>query len=309
MEYKEREGNKFETVRERLFDFDSLVTVNKEFLEVIHKSKKISMSDIPVLLVGESGTGKSCLALAIHAHSRQKEGAFIEVNGSDCSLNILEEYIKKASLGTLVIDNIDHLGAEEQHVLFEAICNVEERREMRTIATCLNGLGNKVKQGSFREDLFAILNQVSLTLPSLFYRKEDIALLIQYYIGEYNIQFQKHVECMSNVALSYLINYEWPGNVSELRSVLKRAVVLAERNILWLEDIPLKITLTNESLLNGDQKDLLSLKYMEKEHITKVLYLAQWNKSKAALFLKISRPRLERKIQEFQLKKPPLIHG
>lgn len=296
--------DKNEEIRSKEFNFDSLVTANQDFLEIIDRVKKMALSDLPVCLTGEAGTGKSALAMSIHSHSHRSSASCEVVDCVNLSSENLSAAIKEAEGGTLILDQVHMLDWDEQGKLLKMCQNENQDLIPRLLALSTENLPLCVKKGNFREDLYARMSQLNVVLPPLSQRKEDVALLIQYFIGEFNAQFQKQVECVSNVALSYLINYDWPGNVDELRAVVKTAVALSERNILWLEDVPLKITLTNESLMGDDNKDAFSLKHMEKEHISKVLKMCRWNKSKASNLLKVSRPRLDRKIKEFQLKKP-----
>lgn len=289
--------------RGHIGDFDGLVTANQAMLQLIDKAKKVAVSDLPVLLVGAKGVGKMSLAASIHSHSLFKEGDFYVLEAEDCDENILSEKIKNVPFGTFVITDVDQLDLQSQHALLECMGRRQDHAKMRYIFTSTVSLSHLVKVGKFLEKLYVQLSQVNLEIPPLHKRREDIGLLIQYFIGEYNGEFNKKVECVSNVALSYLISYTWPGNIEELRSVVKTAVALSERTVLWLEDIPLKITLTNDAMCKSDDQSHLSLKHMEKEHIDRVLQMFSWNKSKAAKALKISRPRLDRKIQEFHLKK------
>ncbi len=289
--------------RDHISSFDGLMTANQKVLQIIDKAKQVAVSDLPVLIVGEKGTGKMSFATSIHSHSSYKEGAFLVLESKDLDENLLQESISDCGQGTCVIKDVSLLNLASQNELLMLLYQSMQDRAVRFVVTSVVPLGHLVKTGQFLKNLFILLSQVTLELPSLHKRRDDIALLIQYFIGEYNAEFNRQVECVSNVALSYLIGYAWPGNVEELRSVVKKAVALSERNILWLEDISLKITLTNEAMLKGDASSHLSLKYLEKEHIEKVLQIFRWNKSKAAKALKISRPRLDRKIQEYQLKK------
>ncbi|MBU0650899.1 sigma 54-interacting transcriptional regulator, partial [bacterium] len=176
--------------------------------------------------------------------------------------------------------------------------------DVRIIAASNCDLRKEIEKGNFRQDLFYRLNVVPIHIPPLRERKEDIVLLIDHCINKFNREFGKDIEGMSKVGLSYLLNYDWPGNIRELENIIKAAVALSEKPLIWLEDIPFKISLTGKTAIENTIKADYSLNQAEKEHILRVLNMCRWNKSKTAKLLKISRPRLDRKIEEYKLKKP-----
>jgi len=319
---------------------NDIITSNDKVKRIIEQAKKVATSDINILITGENGVGKNVFANAIHNYSKRKDGPLISINCAAIPDNMLElelfgcdkgdgkqRYIGKfeqAFKGTLVLDEIGEMPLVSQGKIVKVI---EEKRmqriggneminiDVRIIATTSKDILKLVNDGKIREDFYFRLNEISFMVPPLRDRKEDIPLLINHFIKEFNQEFNKKVESISHVALTYLLNYEWPGNIRELRNLIRTAMALSEKNQLWLEDIPLKISISgHKSVETEDNKDskqlsVYSLKHAEKEHILKILNMNKWNKSKSAKLLGISRPRLDRKMQEFGLKKPKKEKG
>ena len=172
--------------------------------------------------------------------------------------------------------------------------------DTRIVAATNKDLRQEVRERHFREDLYYRLNEVTIALPPLRERVEDIPLIVDHFIQEFNRQYHKNVRGISDVALRYLVSHSWPGNVRELRNVVKRAMLLMDTDTIWLEHLPFEVRLKTEDSLKADSEPL-TLEEAEKLHIARVLDMCNWNKSKAARTLKISRPRLDRKIAAYDL--------
>lgn len=325
MEPVERNNSK---LREKI-NFNNLVTCSKKMVNLIALAKKTSNADVTVLINGESGTGKELIAQAIHNNSSRKNGPFIELSCAGIPDTLLESELfghekgaftdavsKKrgkfelANEGTLFLDEIGDLSMAAQAKTLRAVEEKTFERvggevsisvNCRIIAATNKKLLTQVKNGSFREDLYYRLHEVCLDLPPLRERKEDIPILTEHFLKEFNQQFHKNIKGVSDVTLSHLMKHNWPGNVRELKSIIKGGTALARRDVIWLEDLPFKIELVSEENISQVGQDF-SLKLAEKKHILDVLNYTKWNKANTAGLLKISRPTLDKKIEEYNLK-------
>jgi transcriptional regulator with PAS, ATPase and Fis domain len=309
--------------------FNNIVTCSEKMIKVLTDAKRASQSEVMVLITGESGTGKELIAEAIHNNSSIKNGPFIVVNCAGIPDTLLESELfghekgaftdaisrrkgkfELANGGTLFLDEIGDMSPAAQAKTLRAIEEKKFERvggeepitvNCRIITATNKDLFKEMKEDRFRADLYYRLHEVHLNLPALRERKADIPLLINHFIKKFNQQFHKNIKGISKVALAYLMMHHWPGNVRELRGVIKSSVALIERDTIWLEDLPFKIELMQKEILRSGGQDF-SLKSAERAHILKVLNYTKWNKSKAASLLKTSRPTLDKKIQEYNLR-------
>ena len=310
-------------------DFDNIITQSQNMIEVLDTAKEIAQSDINILVTGETGCGKELVACAIHNNSPRKDGPYVVINCAGIPDTLLESELfghekgaftdasdkrrgkfELAHGGTLFLDEIGDLSAVAQPKILRAI---EEKRfarvggeepievDCRIIAATNKDLRKESTEGKFREDLYYRLCEAHLHLPPLRERQDDIALLTDHFIKEFNGQFNKYVHGASDVVKSYLSRYNWPGNVRELKSIIRIGMALIKNNQMWLEDLPFNIRLMSDEPASPTNKSL-ALDMIEKEHIANVLKIAQWNKVKAAKLLKVSRPTLDRKIAKYDLK-------
>lgn len=305
-----------------------LVGKSKPMKEIYKLINKIANINVTVLIIGGSGTGKELVARAIHQKSDRSDGPFVPVNCVAIPDGLLESELfghkegaftgatrsKKGKFemsngGTLFLDEIGdmNIGAQSKFLRvieegkFERVGGEKTHKvDNRIIAATNRDLLKHVKESKFRDDLYYRLNEVRIKMPPLKEKKEDIPLLIDYFVKVFNEDFDKEVEGISDTALSYLMKHDWPGNVRELRNVIKRAVALMETDTIWLEHLPVEIKIHTEDVMKTDQQ--LTLEEMEANHIKTVLDNAGWNKSKAARILDISRHRLNRKINKYNLK-------
>jgi DNA-binding NtrC family response regulator len=283
----------------------------------------------PVLITGESGTGKSELARYIHAHSPRSAGPLVDAvcaampagsgvaglfgseraagdePAAEAALTI--GLVESAAAGTLVLDDVHLLDPAAQEALAETLALGTFRREgarnrieteARFIATSGAELPAAVRAGSFREDLFASLGQVTIALPPLRDRAVDVAILAQAFVREFG---GIRGPSLASEALDALQEYSWPGNLRELRNVLERAVLLAGGGIIHAHDLPLPAAMRPAESA-GDAS--FSLQEVERRHIAAVLQRTRWHQGKAAGLLGISAKTLYRKIREYGFERP-----
>ncbi len=295
--------------------------------EIIKLIKKIAPLDCNVLIQGETGTGKELVARAIHSLSSRSDRKFLSINcgifSEDLMANELFGHEKEAFTGassrkiglleaaqggTVFLDEIGEMSLSLQVKLLKVI---EEKRifrlgsttpvelDIRIIAATNRDLKAMVSEGKFREDLFFRLNVMTISLPRLSQRRDDIPLLISLFINKYNKQFNKKVSHISPRALSCLMKYDFPGNVRELENIIQRAVALCEEGEIDTKHLPADITkLEMESV---DEEILLSLEEVEKRHIKRVLEFTGYDKKSAAAILKLPRTTLWRKLKKYGL--------
>ena len=308
--------------------FDNIVTKSEKMRKIFELAKTVSESEINVLINGETGTGKEILARAIHNNSQRKDGPFVVINCAGIPDTLLESELfghekgaftdasrKKigkfelARNGTLFLDEVGDLSQNSQPKILRAI---EDKRfdrlggeepvetNCRIISATNKDLSEEIKNGRFREDLYYRLCETRFLLPSLRERPEDIPLLVNHFIQEFNKKLNKNVEGASDVVQAYLQRYNWPGNIRELKSIIKIGMTLIEHDRMWMEDLPFNVEIISEEKRENLGENL-SLEENEKNHILSVLSHTQGNKLKAAQLLKISRPTLDRKISKYNI--------
>jgi DNA-binding NtrC family response regulator len=288
---------------------------------------RIADLDSSVLLIGESGTGKELVARALHEQSSRRDGPFVAVNCAALPGNLLESELfghergaftdarsarrglfLEASGGTLLLDEVGDLPLELQPKLLRVL---EERRirpvggnreldcDVRIVAATHRDLEAALEQGTFREDLYYRLNVLTLELPPLRARGNDILLLAQAFIEECAARFGKAVKGLAEPAATRLLAYDWPGNVRELRNVIERAVALTRHERLTAEDLPERLRRTDraKALSLEQTEELLPLADMEQRYLRHVLDTVGGNRTLAARILGIDRKTLYRKLK------------
>jgi len=295
--------------------------------EVFAMIKKVAIVNCNVLLQGESGTGKELVARSIHRLSPRKNRPFISFNcGGFTEELICNELfghekgaftgasvtkiglIESADGGTLFLDEIGEMAPSMQVKLLHVIQEKQILRvggnkpvnlDIRLIAASNKDIKKATAEGSFREDLFFRLNVVSLRLPRLCERKDDIPMLVSYFIEKYSRPFEKKIRGISPHALEILMHYNFPGNVRELENIIQRSVALAESDVIRINDLPPDLQKLEFNTLEGE--GLLALEELEKLHIAKVLDKTDYNKSLSSKILNLPRTTLWRKMKKYGL--------
>ncbi|MNU73040.1 Transcriptional regulatory protein ZraR [compost metagenome] len=295
----------------------------KRLAEVIQLIKN---NAVTVLIEGESGTGKELVARAIHYSGQRSKAPFISVNCGAIPENLLESelfgflkgsftgamenrvgFFQAANTGTIFLDEIGNASHNVQSRLLRVLQEKEvtmigsskaQKIDVRIIAATNSALQQMVRLGTFREDLYYRLNVVNIEMPPLRERKDDIPLLIHFFLRKHGSEFDRTPE-ISQQALDILIRHSWPGNVRELENVIQRSLIMG-RGSIDVKDLSdyLKIqTPKNSGNRQSSQTEFLTLKEQEKEYILKVLDSVDQNKTKAAEILGIDRKTLGQKIK------------
>lgn len=307
--------------------YDTIIGRSKKIREVIHLTNKVAPTSSPVLIEGESGTGKELVANTLHKKSKRSEGPFIVVNCAALQENLLENELfghekgaftgastlkhglfEMADRGTFFIDEVSEMNPNIQAKLLRVIELGEFRRvggnrqirvDVRIIAATNRNLEEEVKRGRFREDLFYRLNVVTISLPSLRERKEDIPLLVDYFLKNKEID-GGWGQTISPEAIESLKNYDWPGNIRELANVLERGLILSTSNTLSIKDFPLSISGQNVKI----EKSISTFVTLERDLIERTLKEFKGNKTRAAKAIGISLRNLYRKIEKYRISLP-----
>ncbi|WP_340084428.1 sigma 54-interacting transcriptional regulator [Siminovitchia sp. FSL H7-0308] len=304
---------------------------NSEAIQLVKGlALKVAKTDATVLIHGESGVGKELFAQGIHEASFRSREPFIAINCGAIPEALFESEffgyekgaftgahrdgrpgkVEMAEGGTLFLDEIGLLPLDMQVKLLRVLQEREVYRiggntsikvNIRVVAATNSDLEEMVKQGTFREDLYYRLNVVTLPIPPLRERLEDIPLLANNFIQEFAIKYYKEIPSLSDSALECFMNYHWPGNIRELRNVVERMIIFSEKPIIHAEDItqifPANTKKAEEKAGLAKEKALL-----EKERIQEALNKTFGNKSAAATLLGMSRANLYRKIKQYDIK-------
>lgn len=298
---------------------------NSPPMQKIHRLiEQVSSYDTPILLQGETGTGKELAAHLIHQNSPRRDKPFITIDSASLPESLVESELfghekgaftgadsKKpgnfelADRGTLFLDEIGNLSSLTQAKLLRVLEQKEVQHlggkkpikiDVRVIAATNQNLREAVKKGIFRRDLYHRLNTFVVTLPTLRERKEDILLLSNYFLVEFNKKLGKRIENFSSETIVMLSEYSWPGNVRELKNSIEHAVILADKTIL-AQNLPVSLRREKEGKRNEN------LKEKEKEIIKKILKETGWKMKKSAEILGISRKTLYNRIKKYNLSK------
>ena len=287
---------------------------------------RIVGSDANVLIQGESGTGKGLVARIIHGQSGRRDGPFLVINCSAFPEQLLESELfghekgaftgataakpglfEVAEGGTLLLDEVGETSPAMQAKLLQVLDSRELRRvggtrvhrvDVRIIAATNKDLAREVRAARFREDLYYRLNVVSLTIPPLRERREDIPLLIEHFLKQLGTSYTR--KTLSSEALQLLTDYAWPGNVRELANTIERLLILAPGDVIGPDDLP-----TNLRIPGGPVGGPSSLAEMERIHVVRVLKETGGRKMQAARLLGIDIKTLNKKIKDYRIELPP----
>ncbi len=307
----------------RQYGFDQVIGKSKVIMQVIDMAKKVAATENTILLNGETGTGKEVFAHAIHYESKRKAKPFVAFNCSAIAKDLLESelfgyaagaftsavkdkrgLLEEAQGGTLFLDEIGELNPELQAKLLRILESGEYYRvgdskihkaDVRFIAATNRNLKREIESGHFRNDLFYRLSVFEITLPALRERKEDIAILTNYFIQRASAKNNKRIEGYEDRFIKLLEQHHWKGNIRELKNVIERCVILSDETKLKADLLPYDFNVSEVS------ENSLTLADSEKHHIQKVLALAQGNKTKAAKLLDIGLTTLYQKIKDYNL--------
>lgn len=323
-----RDISQLKELKERLTDvyrFGNIVTRDRRMKEILSILPMVAESKSTVLIQGESGTGKELIAKAIHNNGPRKDKPFIAVNCASIPESLIESELfghvkgaftgalydrvgrfELANNGTIFLDEIGDMSLSTQAKLLRVIQEENFERvggsktisvDVHIIAATNKNLLQEVREGHFREDLYYRISVFPITLPPLRDRKEDIPLLISYFIEKFNKEMEKNITSIAPKAMKVLMEYSYPGNIRELRNFIEHAFVCSRGNTILPEHLPGELVYANEYFENIP--DGSSLDRVEKEWIMKVLERSGWRYQDAAKQLGISRTTLWRKLKQY----------
>jgi DNA-binding NtrC family response regulator len=317
-------------LREQLENYQGkvkIITQDPTMQKLLETSRQIAPTDCNVLITGESGTGKELFARFIHVNSKRAEGPFFAINCGAFTEELLANelfghekgaftgastekkgIIEMASGGTLFLDEITEMPPSMQVKLLRVIQEREVLRvggtqplkvDVRFVAATNRDVQDSMKTGSFRQDLYFRLNVVSLRIPPLAERRDDIALLSYFFLKKYNVLMKKEVAEISEDVLALLMNYDFPGNVRELENIIERGVALTNGNIIETGHLPEDLRELSIKTFRKKEGKMPSLEEQEEAYIKWVLNEVGGNKTLASQILGIDRVSLWRKLKKY----------
>ena len=327
------ENQLLKTQLQEKYKISSIVSQSPKMEEVINVAARVADSKATVLITGENGTGKEVLAKAIHFKSSRKEKPFVAVNVPALTETLLESELfghekgaftgadkmrkgrfEIAHNGTLFLDEVGDIPQSIQVKLlrvlqehqFERVGGTEKIEvDVRIIAATNRNLEQKIKDGTFREDLYYRLNVVSIKIPPLRERKEDILPMIENFIDKYSKENDKEKLEVSKEAIGVLMKYNYPGNVRELENIIERAVVLTREKIITLNDLPINIKGFKEEksiAMSGEGTLTEQVEALEKQLIYDALQESSGNQTKAGKLLGLTERNLRYKLKKYNIK-------
>ena len=305
---------------------DKIIYKSPRMAELINLAGRVAVSKASILIQGESGTGKELLARLIHQLSPRANKSIVVVNCGSLHENLLESELfghekgaftgaasrrigrfEEADGGTLFLDEIGELSPAIQVKLLRFLqerefqrlgSNVNIHVDVRIISATNRDLEDQIKEGTFREDLFYRLKVVTIALPPLRERKEDLRILINHFIDKFAAENGKNIQGLTAEARDLLLKYDYPGNVRELENIMERAVVIARDQYLTINDLPFNEN--TKKILSGPLRE--SVEELEKQLIVESMEKTQDNQTKAAEILGISERMLRYKLKKYGLK-------
>ncbi|WP_343304660.1 sigma-54 dependent transcriptional regulator [Chitinophaga niabensis] len=308
------------------YDFGNIIGQSKEIKEAIAVAEKVAATDVTVLLLGETGSGKEVFAQAIHRASSRRSQPFVAVNCSAFGREILESelfghkagaftsavkdkkgFLEEAHNGTIFLDEIGEMAIELQAKLLRVLETQEFYKvgdskpikvNIRIIAATNRELEKEIEAGHFRADLYYRLSAFQIKLPSLNERSKDIPMLAQFFLQQFAPKNGKKITGMTEAFSKALQQHNWKGNIRELRNVIERAVILSDATELDTDSLPFEFQFAGPASANNSS---LTLADVEKQHIIRVLQFAKGNKTKAAELMQIGLTTLYNKIKEYNI--------
>ena len=305
--------------------FDNMICESKEIKEAINIARKVAQTDVPVILLGETGVGKELFAQSIHNESKRKKSPFIPINCSIIRKDLLEEkmfgsnadpfsnkenrkgLLEEADKGTVFLKEIGEtelsiqntlLGILETKSFIKAGGNLATKIDVRFISSTSRIPEQLIGSNNFRRDLFFRIGVVKIEIPPLRNRKEDIEPLAHLFIRDLSAKMKREINKTEKDFVDKLTRYSFPGNIRELRNVIERAIIMTEGDILKSSALP-KEFFRQEVLTSSNNS--LTLNEIEKSYILKVLRQAKGNKTKTAEILGIGLTTLYRKLQAYRI--------
>lgn len=328
--------------------FGQLIGSSPAMKRIYSLIEKVAPTNVSVLITGESGTGKELVANEIHSRSSERKGPFVAINCAAMPEQLIESELfghekgaftgagnrrvgkfESADKGTLFLDEIGDMSLITQAKVLRVLEDRKFQRlgsndtlstDVRIISATNKDLEKEVEQNTFRADLYFRLAVVSLELPPLRERKEDIAFLSQSFCSNFSMLYRRNVNAISTQALNVMLEYDWPGNIRQLKNCIERSVVLAEEEEITLKDLPkeilAKISKNKESeVSSSDTAELLSMEFQEAKKAFERLYIERCldqtsgNITQAAALLNMHRQSLQHKIKELGLTKKFISQG
>jgi transcriptional regulator with PAS, ATPase and Fis domain len=299
-------------------------------IELLKKTiEQIAPTDTTVLILGETGTGKELVAKAIHHLSARADKRFLAINCGAFSEELLANelfghekeaftgargvkkgLLEAASGGTIFLDEIGDMPTSMQVKLLRVLQDKSLMRvggtteipvDIRVLAATNKDLKGEVEAGNFRQDLFYRINVVTLQVPTLVERKDDILLLCQHFLEKFSEVQGKKIDKISDDVTELLLHYEFPGNIRELENIVERAVTLCGSNLIEMHHLPLDFQLPHFQVQRHQRREFSTLEENEKEYISWVVKQVNGNKTRAAEILGIDRVSLWRKLKRYEL--------
>ncbi len=315
---------------DRKFGFEGIIGNSEPMRQVIDFMKQVADTDVSVLITGENGTGKELIARALHENSRRKKRALVPLNCAALSPQLVESELfghekgaftgahfqKKgrfefANNGTLFLDEVGEMPLGTQVKLLRVLeegevvrvgANQSIKVDVRLVSATNRDLEERIKEGLFREDLYYRLKVVTIHLPPLRERVQDIALLLDHFVGEFARIYKKPITGMTREALNILTSYNWPGNVRELKHALENMVVVSRGPVLGVENLPASIHRTERQSSAGIHSLVgMTSEEVDKEHVRLTLEHVGGNRHEAAAMLDIGERTLYRKLKRYEL--------
>ena len=302
------------------FHFEGIIAKSPKMLKIFELIKTIAPTTATVLIIGETGTGKEVIARAIHHQSQRRNKPFIATSCAALPESLLESELfghekgsftgaverKKGKFeagdrGTLFLDEIGEINANTQVHLLRALeekkiarvgGNEEIKVDVRVISATNRNLRTMVKQGKYREDLYYRLNVVTIDLPLLKDRREDILPLAEHFLKKYTEENNKSIKKFSPEVVKFMLNYLWPGNVRELENMIERGVILSKKKSINLDELP-------QDIIHPTPVEGKTVEAVERNHIINVLEETKGNISQAAKILGIRRMTLYNKLKKY----------
>ena len=320
---------KLENKIAKTYSIDSILGESKVLKDALALAQKVSVTDVPVLLTGETGTGKEVFAQAIHYNSKRAKQSFVAVNCSSFSKELLESEMfghkagsftgalkdkkglfEEANNGTIFLDEIGEMAFELQAKLLRILETGEFIKigdtkpthvNVRIIAATNRNLPEEIAANHFREDLFYRLSVFQVHLPPLRERTGDVRLLAKAFVKNLSERMGRTITEITPAFIETLEQQPWKGNIRELRNVIERCLIVCEGEQLDITDLPLEIQNTHYEQSSGTSPDSFELSAMERRHIARVLEYTKGNKTETARLLKIGLTTLYRKIEEYKI--------